>query len=74
MYRPEWLIMCESALFGPVASDPTAWRVLAGIDADALARLRQARATAREVAWAQATDTRGGLPSSTAAGQPMQRT
>ena len=34
----------QAALFGPVASDPTAWRVLSGIDDAALARLRAARA------------------------------
>jgi hypothetical protein len=62
----------QADLFGPVASDPTAWRVLAGIDADGLARLRQARAIAREVAWAQTVYTRGGgLPESTAAGRPI---
>ena len=37
----------QSALFGPVASDPTAWRVLDAIDTPALARLRTARAVAR---------------------------
>lgn len=58
----------QSDLFGSVASDPTAWRVLAGIDAGALARLRTARAAARELAWAQAAETRGGLSESTAAG------
>jgi hypothetical protein len=44
-------------LFGSVASDPTAWRVLAALDATSLARLRAARAQAREVAWAQAAET-----------------
>jgi hypothetical protein len=61
----------QPGLFGSVASDPTAWRVLAGIDDEALARLRTARAAARELAWAQAAETRGGLPGSTAAGQPV---
>jgi hypothetical protein len=61
----------QPELFGVVASDPTAWRVLAGIDDEALAALRTARATAREVAWAQAADARGGLPGSVAAGQPV---
>jgi hypothetical protein len=61
----------QPGLFGPVASDATAWRVLAGIDADALVRLRVARAAAREVAWAQTAETRGGLPVSTAAGAPI---
>jgi len=47
----------ESELFGPVASDPTAWRVLDGMDTAALERIRAARARAREVAWAQAAET-----------------
>jgi hypothetical protein len=41
----------QPALFGPVASTATAWRVLAGLDADRLAGLRAARAAARERAW-----------------------
>ncbi|GIM83979.1 hypothetical protein Sar04_14990 [Salinispora arenicola] len=36
----------QAGLFGPVASDPTAW-VLSGMDGAALARLRQARALPR---------------------------
>ena len=58
-------------LFGAVASDPTAWRVLDGIDERLLARVRAARAAAREMAWAQLADTRGGLPASKAAGQTV---
>ncbi len=46
-------------LFGAVASPATAWRVLDGIDAAALERIRAARAQAREVAW-------GGEPHSSA--------
>jgi hypothetical protein len=61
----------QAALFGPVASDPTAWRMLSKMDSQALARLRTARARAREVAWAQLADTRGGLPAATAAGVPV---
>jgi hypothetical protein len=61
----------QAALFGAVASDPTAWRVLSGMDAVALARLRQARAVARELAWAQTVETRGRLAASTAAGMPV---
>ena len=57
----------QSDLFGPVASDPTAWRVLAALDDEALSRLRNARAQAREMAWAQAAET-DRLPSSTVAG------
>jgi len=61
----------QADLFGAVASDPTAWRLLSDLDAAALARLRAARAHARELAWAQAAETRTGLPDSTAAGQPV---
>jgi hypothetical protein len=44
----------QPELFGPVASTPTAWRVLERVatDADGLARLRAARAHARARAWA----------------------
>lgn len=58
-------------LFGPVASDPTAWRLLSDMDGGVLDRLRDARAAARELAWAQRVETRGGLPQATAAGQPV---
>jgi hypothetical protein len=61
----------QTDLFGAVASDPTAWRLLSDVDGAALTRLRQARAQARELAWAQAAETRGGLPGSTAAGVPV---
>jgi hypothetical protein len=62
----------QPELFGAVASDPTAWRVLAGIDDGALALMRAARAVAREVAWAQAAETSGGLPASSVAGRPIE--
>jgi hypothetical protein len=42
----------QAKLFGPVASDPTAWRVVDKVDADRLDLLRDARAKARERAWA----------------------
>jgi Transposase DDE domain group 1 len=44
----------QPELFGPVASTPTAWRVIEGVatDPDGLARLRAARAHARARAWA----------------------
>jgi hypothetical protein len=61
----------QADLFGAVASDPTAWRLLSDLDDTALARLRAARAQARELAWAQAAETRTGLPDSTAAGVPV---
>lgn len=61
----------QAGLFGPVASDPTAWRVLSDVDAEALTRLRGARARARELAWAQMVETCGALPAATAAGRPI---
>jgi hypothetical protein len=61
----------QAELFGVVASDPTAWRLLSNLDGAALTRLREARAQARELAWMQAAETRGKLPASTAAGQPI---
>lgn len=61
----------QAGVFGRVASDPTAWRMLSDVDAAALARLRAARAQARELAWAQAIETRGALRASTAAGLPV---
>jgi hypothetical protein len=44
----------QPELFGPVASTPTAWRVIERVatDPDGLARLRAARAHARGRAWA----------------------
>jgi hypothetical protein len=41
----------REALFGPVASMPTAWRLLDRIDAAHLGRVRAARAVARRRAW-----------------------
>lgn len=61
----------QAGLFGPVASGPTAWRLLSALDGDALARLRMARAAARELAWAQTAETRDGLPTSKAAGMAV---
>ena len=43
-------------LFGEVASVPTAWRTLEAIDEEALARIAEARATARRAAWAAGMD------------------
>lgn len=51
----------QAELFGPVASDPTASRVLSRDDV-ALGRLLQARAAERELAWAQLIETRRQLP------------
>ena len=42
----------EPGLFGPVASLPTAWRVLDRVSAARLSLVRKGRAIARERAWA----------------------
>lgn len=42
----------REGVFGPVASMPTAWRVLDRVDADHLTSVRAARGLARERAWA----------------------
>jgi hypothetical protein len=42
----------QDKLFGAVASDATAWRVLDRVDDEHLVRLRAVRAAARERAWA----------------------
>lgn len=62
----------QPAVFGPVASTPTAWRVLAGTGETHLAALRAARAQARELAWAQATETGRAIPAARAAGRDIQ--
>jgi hypothetical protein len=49
----------QEALFGPVASDATCWRLLEALDEAALAAIAAARARAREVAWAQRAEATG---------------
>ncbi len=44
----------QETLFGEVASDATAWRVLAALDERRLEAIRQARAEARRRVWEQA--------------------
>lgn len=46
----------QPALFGEVASNPTAWRALEAVDGAALARVKAARAQARAAAWAAGAD------------------
>ena len=41
----------EPSLFGPVASDATAWRAIAAVDGERLDALRRARAEARARVW-----------------------
>ncbi len=59
----------QPELFGPVASTATAWRVLDRVDDALLARLRCARAAARERIWLQAADTDRLTLSTTAGGR-----
>lgn len=59
-------------LHAPVASPPTAWRVLASVDERRLDALRRARAAARERAWLARADVTGRqLPPSRAAGRKL---
>lgn len=58
----------QPEVFGRVASDPTAWRLLSCLDGPAVESLHQARARARETAW-QLMGRRGGVPASSAAGR-----
>jgi len=59
-------------LRGPVASTATIWRVLEGVDAGVLGRLRTARAIARERAWAARAELTGTeLPPARAAGRDL---
>jgi hypothetical protein len=61
----------QPRLFGQVASDATAWRVLASIDDAALVRVRAARAAARELVWAQLVQTRRSLPATVVLGRAL---
>lgn len=65
------LLRDQTEVFGHVASTPTAWRLLAGIDPAALARLRSARAAAREVVWLRAAEARNGIPAARAGGHDL---
>ncbi|MEU5095092.1 IS1380 family transposase [Streptomyces sp. NPDC020996] len=61
----------QGEVFGPVASTPTAWRLLADTDERTLTALRSARAQAREVAWLQAAAQGEGIPAVRAAGRML---
>lgn len=61
----------QAGVFGPVASTPTAWRLLADTGEAALASLRAARGSAREVAWMQAAETGEGIPAARAGGREL---
>jgi hypothetical protein len=62
----------QAALFGPVASDSTCWRLLERLDAAQLGAVARARAAAREVVWAQRAELTGEpFPPARAAGRPL---
>ncbi|MGI5508919.1 IS1380 family transposase [Streptomyces sp. CA-106131] len=65
------LLRDQADVFGPVASTPTAWRLLAGIDPTTLAALQTARATAREVAWLQAAEAGREIPAAHVGGRDL---
>lgn len=65
------LLRDQAEMFGPVASTATAWRLLAGIGPATIARLRSARAAARDVAWLQAAETQGGILAARAGGRDL---
>ncbi|MER8073363.1 hypothetical protein ABTZ59_34450 [Streptomyces sp. NPDC094034] len=58
----------QGEVFGPVASTPTAWRLLAD---SVLARLRSARSRAWETAWLQAAEMSGGITTARAGGREL---
>lgn len=62
----------QAALFGPVASDSTCWRLLDQLDGGQLAVIGSARAAAREVVWAQRAECTGAaFPPARAAGRVL---
>jgi len=61
----------QAEMFGPIASTPTAWRLLADVDETALVSLASARVQAREVAWLQAAEHGEGIPAVPAAGRML---
>jgi hypothetical protein len=62
----------QGALFGPVASDSTCWRLLDQLGAARLGAIARARAAAREVVWAQRAELTGSpFPPARAAGRVL---
>jgi hypothetical protein len=62
----------QAALFGPVASDSTCWRLLERLDAAQLGAVAAARAATREVVWAQRAELTGqAFPPAKAAGREL---
>lgn len=64
----------QGELFGPVASDPTLWRTLDGVDGLRRDRLAGARARVRRGVWAQIIARHGSIPVSRVADRDLGRT
>jgi hypothetical protein len=63
----------QAALFGPVASDSTCWRVLNSLTPTQLAGVAGARARARALVWAQRAETTGvAVPASRVADRELR--
>jgi hypothetical protein len=61
----------QGELFGPAASDTTAWRTLAGCDGAALARISKARAKTRRHVWDLIEARHGAIPPAKVAGRDL---
>ena len=64
----------QGELFGPVASDPTLWRTLAGISDLQRDRLAAARARTRRHVWDQIVARHGAIPASQVADRDLGKT
>jgi Transposase DDE domain group 1 len=61
----------QGELFGPVASDTTAWRTLAGCEEATLARVGKTRAKVRRHVWDLIRARHGGIPPARVAGRDL---
>lgn len=64
----------QHELYGPVASDPTAWRTLEAIGEPERAHIAAARAKTLRQVWAQVTDRLGAIPPSKVADVDLGKT
>lgn len=64
----------QAELFGPVASDPTLWRVLNEIGAAQRHRIARARANTREHVWSLIAQRHGQIPPSRVADRDLGTT
>jgi hypothetical protein len=64
----------QGELFGPVASDPTLWRTLEGIDALVRDRIAAARAKTRAHVWDLIVARHGAIPAAKVADADLGRT